>query len=143
MRGDFLGAGRGLVSLGVKVGVGVSLLLALYVSGGLVTFDDPSDTGFPLTVFSLQYPAVLPVVHRLLALIVVAVWVGLTMGLRGRPAYPHSLATLLLMVAQSAIGAFIAQDARSGVLGYLVLAHFSVSGLVIIAGGLTLVRAWW
>ncbi|MEM0272545.1 MAG: hypothetical protein QW514_08400 [Thermoprotei archaeon] len=119
----------------------VALLVVVYVSGGLVTFDDPSDLGFAPTSLVLTYPGVLPFIHRVLGLVLVLGWIALTVSLRGELAYKRSALTAALILLELVLGLLISVNTARPVLSdYLVLAHFSVSGLIIIAGGLTLIK---
>lgn len=130
-----------MVSAQARVALAVALLISLYVSGGLVTFDDPSDAGFGIGVFALSYPALLPLIHRLLAVAAAAGWFGAALGSRKTSVYRYSLVTLVLIVVQCAIGVLVAQGVWPGLNDYFVLAHFSVSGLIIVVGGVALIRS--
>ncbi|MEM0322079.1 MAG: hypothetical protein QW613_06785 [Thermoprotei archaeon] len=119
----------------------VALLVVVYVSGGLVTFDDPSDLGFAPTSLVLTYPGVLPFIHRVLGLVLVLGWIALTVSLRGELAYKRSALTAALILLELVLGLLISVNTARPVLSdYLVLANFSISGLIIIAGGLTLIK---
>lgn len=126
----------------VTLGVLVGLLVIEYVSGGLVTFDDTADLGFTPSSFNLTYPAVLPLLHRLLGVALIIGWLVLAVGLRERALVNYSRATAALIVLQSLVGLLIVINTSKPLLSkYLVLTHFSMSGLIIIAAGLTLVKS--
>jgi heme A synthase len=119
------------------------LVLAEYVLGGFVTFDDPTNAGFSLTSFSTSYPAVLPLIHRLFAVLLILAWIIGSFYLRGTAAFRPSHLTIALMFVQAIIGALIPATLSDGVLNaYVIIAHFSVSGLVIIGTGFTLYLGW-
>ncbi len=145
MRGkgySHLGAAKNLSKSRATLGVLVGLLIVEYVSGGLVTFDDPADLGFTPSSFSLTYPAVLPLLHRLLGVALIIGWLVLAIGSRERMIANYSRATVALIVLQSVVGLLIVGNTSKPLLSkYLVLTHFSMSGLIIIAAGLTLVKS--
>ena len=124
------------------LGVLVSLLIIEYVSGGLVTFDDPANLGFTPSSFNLTYPAVLPLLHRLLGAALIIGWLVVAIVLRERTIANYSRATAALIVLQSVVGLLIAINTGKPLLSkYLVLTHFSISGLIIIAAGLILIKS--
>ncbi len=119
------------------------LVLIEYVLGGFVTFDDPTNAGFSLASFSLSYPAVLPLIHRLFAVLLILSWIIGSFYLKGTDAFRMSHMTIGLMFIQALIGALIPATLSDGVLNaYVIIAHFSVSGLVIIGTGFTLYFGW-
>ncbi|MBX8634559.1 MAG: hypothetical protein KHF84_08675 [Thermoplasmata archaeon] len=119
------------------------LVLIEYVLGGFVTFDDPTNAGFSLTSLSLSYPAVLPLIHRLFAVLLILSWIVGSFYLKGTAAFRMSHMTIGLMFIQAFIGALIPATLSDGVLNaYVIIAHFSVSGLVIIGTGFTLYLGW-
>ncbi len=118
------------------------LVLVEYTLGGLVTFSDPSDTGFQLLSFTASWPGILPTVHRLFAVILIVLWIPLSLPLRGSRALILSHMTLGLIVIQAIIGIFIPVTAGSQLNSYIIIIHFSVSALIIAAVGFTAVRAW-
>jgi len=66
----------------------------------------------------------------------------LAIGLRERTIASYSRATAALIVLQTVVGLLIAINTRKPLLSkYLVLTHFSISGLIIIAAGLTLIKS--
>ncbi len=120
----------------------VALVIVEYVSGGLVTFDDKADLGFKPNSVNLTYPAVLPLIHRVLGVILLIGWIGLTLAGRRQPASWLYTVTTLLIVVQSSVGVLIGEDADQVSLSkYLVVTHFSISGLIIIVAGLALIKS--
>jgi heme A synthase len=123
----------------------ISLALSIlieYVLGGFVTFDDPSNAGFALNSFSLAWPAVLPFIHRAFAIFLFLLWLVGSFYLRGTRAFRASHITLGLILIQIVIGALIPITLSSSLNSYIIVAHFSVAGLVVIAGGFTLYLGW-
>jgi len=119
------------------------IVLAEYIIGGFVTFDDPSNAGFSLTSYSLTWPAVLPFIHRATALFMIAVWLIGSLYLKGTRAFRYSHITIGLMLIQSVIGAMIPTTLNSPTINdYVIIAHFSMSALIIIAAGFTFFQAW-
>lgn len=118
------------------------LVLVEYTLGALVTFSDPSDAGFSLSSFPTAYPAYLPLVHRLFAIVLLVSWIILPLSLRGSRAFTASHITLGLIVLQSVIGILIPYTQGNPVNNYVVIVHFSVSGLIIAAAGFTVMLAW-
>ena len=118
------------------------LIVAEYVLGGLVAFDDSSGEGFAFTSFSFHWPAVLPLLHRAFALVLVAsVWY-MSYLLRGLAAHRYSLLTLGLIILEMVVGAFIAFEDGSRLIPIIIVVHFSISGLLIIAAAFTSYSAW-
>ncbi len=118
------------------------LVLVEYTLGALVTFSDPLDAGFSLSSFPTTYPAYLPLVHRLFSIVLIAAWIVLPMSLKGSRAFVLSHITLGLIVLQAIIGIFIPYTQGNPVNNYIVIVHFSVSGLIIAAAGFTVMLAW-
>ncbi len=126
-----------------KTGIVLGLLVLVeYTLGALVTFSDPSNAGFSISSFPTTYPAYLPLVHRIFALVLIASWIILPVWLRGTRAFIASHITLGLIVLQSIIGLFIPYTLGSQISNYVVIVHFSVSGLIIAAAGFTVMLAW-
>ena len=118
------------------------LVLVEYTLGALVTFSDPSDAGFSLSSFPTTYPAYLPLIHRLFAVVLIVAWIVLPLSLRGSRAFVVSHITLGLIVLQAVTGIFIPYSQGNPVNNYIVIIHFSVSGLIIVAAGFTVMLAW-
>jgi heme A synthase len=120
------------------------LVLIEYVLGGLVSFDDASDRGFQLTSHALNWPGVLPFAHRFFAVVLVAAWLIGSRSLRGSKSFRASHATLGLMVVQCIIGTLIPYTLQHPTVNaYIIIAHFGVSGLVIIETGFTWFYGWY
>ncbi|MBX8638311.1 MAG: hypothetical protein KIY11_08170 [Thermoplasmata archaeon] len=119
------------------------LVLVEYVLGGFVTFDDPSDAGFQLNSFILTGQGVLPLIHRIFAAVMIVAWVIGLRYLKGTAAYRMVHATLALMVVQSVIGALIPATLAQPLLNaFVIIAHFSFSGLVLATTGFTFYFGW-
>lgn len=118
-------------------------IIVEYVLGGFVTFDDPSNAGFQLSSFSFSWPAVLPLVHRLFALFLLIFWIVGTIYLRNTAAHRVSHITAGLIVLQIIVGALIPATLSSHALNaYIIVAHFSIGGLIVIGAGLTAYLGW-
>ena len=123
--------------------MGLSLLVLIeYTLGGLVTFSDASDSAFQLSTFTLAWPGILPTIHRLFAVVLIILWIVLSLFLRGSRAYMFSQLTLGLIVVQAIIGLFIPMTLNSAVNNYVVIVHFAVSALVIVAAAFTAILGW-
>ncbi|MBX8630922.1 MAG: hypothetical protein KIY12_00150 [Thermoplasmata archaeon] len=123
---------------------GLSLLVLIeYVLGGFVTFDDPTNAGFSLQSLSISYPAVLPLIHRVFAVVLILSWILGSFYLKGTRAFRMSHITIGLMFIQAIIGAMIpATLSDPSVNPYIIIAHFSFSGFILIGAGFTAYFGW-
>lgn len=123
--------------------IALSLLVLIeYTLGGLVTFSDPSDAGFQLSSFTASWPAILPAIHRLFAVVLIVLWIVLSRPLRGSRAFAISHATLGMIFLQAIVGIFIPLTQSSSFNDYIVIVHFALSGLIIAATGLMAFIGW-
>jgi heme A synthase len=118
------------------------LVLTEYVFGGLVSFDDPAELGLSLASHSLQWPEVLPFLHRLVATVLLIAWLFGLMIFYNTPVRKLALASVGLLVAQVAVGMAIPALRGRELVNYVIIAHFSLSGLIIVTTGLVFYLAW-
>lgn len=118
------------------------LVLVEYTLGGLVTFSDASNSGFALASFVTSWPGVLASVHRAFAIVLILLWILFSLAFRGTRAFTFAHMTLGLIVVQAVVGIFVPLTLGSPVNNYVVIAHFSVSALIIAATGFTAIHGW-
>ncbi len=118
-------------------------VLVEYVLGGFVTFDDPTDAGFQLSSFVTSGPGALPLIHRVFAGVMIIAWIISSGYLKGTGAFRISHVTIGLMVIQSVIGALIpATLSQPSLNPFVIIVHFSFSGLILITAGFTFYFGW-
>ncbi|MEM3671416.1 MAG: hypothetical protein QW767_06710 [Thermoprotei archaeon] len=120
-------------------GVALALLtLWEYVLGGLVAFDDPSNLGFSVFDVSTKWPLVLPFVHRVFALVLLAASGLALYGLRGDKAGRYAAYMFGLVVSEALVGLLMVSKPTDAFDPALIVVHFSLSGLVVAASAFTL-----